>query len=74
MKEKKPLDCFECATPIAGIEIMLTPADIKKLVPALTVAQAGEFLQKHYAPIAVQMLAAGMEAALQIAQRKGALS
>jgi hypothetical protein len=64
---------FECARRIIGVNVMLKPQDIVDVWHSLSLEQAERLLDVHGSGIAAQMFAAGMNAAVEIIKRDGAL-
>ncbi len=54
---------FECARRIVGVNVLLQPQDIISVWHSLSLEQAERLIDIHGSTIAVQMLAAGIDAA-----------
>lgn len=74
MNDKPIPNPFEAARRIAALSVMLQPHDLIEAWPTLTEVQARRVLDLHRSSIAVQMLAAGVEAALTILRQERAIS
>jgi hypothetical protein len=62
---------FECARRIVGVNVLLKPQDIIDVWHSLSLEQAERLIDMHGSTIAAQMLAAGINAAVQIIQQEG---
>jgi UTP-glucose-1-phosphate uridylyltransferase len=71
MSELKMPNPFECAKRIVGVNVMLKPDDIVHACPSVSLATAELFLDMHASIIAVQMLSAGLSAAVEIIKQQG---
>ena len=74
MSESNIPNPFECAGRVVGVTVTLKPSDITEIWHSLTLEQAERLLDVHGSSIAAQMLAAGMDAAVDMIQRDGAAS
>lgn len=74
MSDKPVPNPFEAARRIAALSVMLQSHDLTDAWPTLTEMQARRVLDLHRSSIAVQMLAAGVQAALTILRQEGAIS
>lgn len=73
MSEANLPNPFECARRVVGVNVMLKPEDIMR-VWSITRNQAERLLDVHAPSIAAQMLAAGMDAVVEIIKQEGAAS
>jgi hypothetical protein len=74
MSESKSPNPFKCARRSKGITVTLAPSDITEVWHSLSVEQAERLLDVNGATIAVQMLAAGIDAAVELIKQDGAAS
>jgi hypothetical protein len=71
MSESDVPNPFTSAKRIKAVTVMLKAADIVGAWPSLTIAQAERLMELNDASIAVQMFAAGLDAAIEIIKREG---
>jgi hypothetical protein len=62
---------FTSAKRITAVNVMLKPGDIVGAWPSLTIAEAEHLLDQNGSRIAGQMIAAGVNAAIEIIQHEG---
>lgn len=71
MSESNVPNPFESARRIVGINVTLAPHDITEIWHSLTEEQVARLFDRHGSSIAVQMLAAGTQAVIQIIEQEG---
>ena len=74
MSETDVPNPFQAARRMAALSVMLQAADLIEAWPTLNEMQARRVLDINGSRIAVQMLAAGVNAALAILREEGAIS
>ncbi|HEY1686480.1 MAG TPA: hypothetical protein VGG19_17080 [Tepidisphaeraceae bacterium] len=62
---------FTSAKRISAVSVMLKPSDLVDAWPSLTVAEAERLIDLNGSRIAMQMITAGVNAAIEIIQQEG---
>lgn len=68
MNNEKAPNPFTYAKRVPGLTVTIKPSDITDFCPGLSIVEVEALLSQHAPLIAVQMIAAGINAAVQIIQ------
>lgn len=71
MSDAQPLNPFDAANRLSGVYARLRPDDIVRACPGATRERVDRLLDRHGGTLAAAMLAAGIEAAVEIMHREG---